>query len=144
MAYVKKRREECVLFLDDGFSAESVAVRLRTAGFTVQRFPEWFRDETGEVRQNVLDPEVIRFCHKNGWLLVTRDHEMKNTHREEIRKTEIAILATAHNSAASQDEWVAALINLKSSILREFKKRERPWFATFTRTARISTIETIK
>ena len=45
--YVKKRREEYVLFLDEGFSAESVAARLRTAGFTVQRFPEWFKDAEG-------------------------------------------------------------------------------------------------
>ena len=143
MVYVKKRREECVLFLDEGFSAESVAVRLRTAGFTVQRFPEWFRDESGRPLRNVLDPEVIRFCHKNGWLLVTRDHEMKNLHREEIRKSEVAILAMAHNSAEDQDEWVVAIINLKGRILREFKNRERPWFATFSRTASM-TIKTIK
>lgn len=138
MDYVKKRREECVLFLDEGFSAESVAVRLRTAGFTVQRFPEWFRDEKGQQRRNVLDPEVIRFCHKHGWLLVTRDHEMKNVHREEIRRTEVAILATAHNSCEDQDEWVAAIINLKTRILREFRKHERPWFATFSRTANLT------
>jgi hypothetical protein len=67
LIYVKKRREECVLFLDEGFAAESVAVRLRTAGFTVQRFPEWFLDEDGIVRRNVEDPEVIRFCHRE-WL----------------------------------------------------------------------------
>ncbi len=143
MGYVKKRREECVLFLDEGFSAESVATRLRTAGFTVQRFPEWFKDENGQPLKNVLDPEVIKFCHRSGWLLVTRDHEMKSLHREEIRKTEVAILATAHNSAKDQDDWVVAIINLKSRILREFKKRERPWFATFSRQASIR-IETIK
>jgi uncharacterized protein with PIN domain len=116
LAYVKKRREECVLFLDEGFSAESVAVRLRTAGFTVQRFPEWFRDENGQVRRNVEDPEVIRFCHKNGWLFVTRDHEMKNTHRAEIKRTEVTMLATAHNSLEDQDEWVAALISRAESF----------------------------
>ena len=131
------------MFLDEGFSAESVAVRLRTAGFTVQRFPEWFKEENGSVRRNVEDPEIIRFCHKTGWMLVTRDHEMKNTHREEIKKTEVAILATAHNSSEDQDEWVVALINLKSRILREFKKRERPWFGTFSRTEKL-TIATIK
>ena len=76
-------------------------------------------------------------------MLVTRDHEMKNTHREEIKKTEVAILATAHNSAEDQDGWVVAIINLKSRILREFKNRERPWFATFSRTAKL-TIATIK
>jgi predicted nuclease of predicted toxin-antitoxin system len=143
LGYVKKRREECVLFLDEGFSAESVAVRLRTAGFTVQRFPEWFQDEDGRPLRNVLDPEIIRFCHRNGWLLVTRDSEMKNVHREEIRKSEVAILATAHNSAKNQDDWVAAIINLKTRILREFRNRERPWFATFSRTANL-TIQTIK
>jgi predicted nuclease of predicted toxin-antitoxin system len=141
--YVKKRHEECVLFLDEGFSSESVAIRLRTAGFTVQRFPEWFKDADGQPQRNVLDPEVIKFCTKYGWMLVTRDHDMKNMHREEIRKSDIAILATAHNSAENQDEWVAAIINLKVRILREFKNRERPWFATFSRTAKL-TIQTIK
>jgi hypothetical protein len=68
---------------------------------------------------------------------------MKNTHREEIKRTEVAILATAHNSSENQDEWVIAIINLKSRILREFKKRERPWFATVSRTASL-TIATIK
>jgi uncharacterized protein with PIN domain len=143
LGYVKKRREECVLFLDEGFSAESVAVRLRTAGFTVQRFPEWFRDSEGQPLRNVSDVDVIKFCQRNGWLLVTRDHEMKSFHREEIRKSDIAILATAHNSAKDQDEWVVAIINLKSRILREFKKRERPWFATVSRAA-IMRIETVR
>jgi len=76
-------------------------------------------------------------------MLVTRDHEMKNMHRQEIKKTEVAILATAHNSSENQDEWVVAIINLKSRILREFKKRERPWFGTFSRTGNL-TIVTIK
>jgi hypothetical protein len=68
---------------------------------------------------------------------------MKSMHREEIRKSDVAILATAHNSAENQDEWVVAIINLKAKILREFKKHERPWFGTFTRSATIK-IETIK
>ncbi len=93
--------------------------------------------------RNVPDTDIIRFCSKHGWMLVTRDHEMRNLHREEIRKSEIAILSTAHNSADDQDEWVIALINLKSRILREFKNRERPWFATFSRTSNL-TIQTIK
>lgn len=93
--------------------------------------------------QNVKDPEIIHFCHRNGWLLVTTDREMKSTHREEIKRTEVAILATAHNSLEDPDEWVVALINLKTRILREFKKRERPWFGTFGRRATLK-INTIK
>jgi hypothetical protein len=68
---------------------------------------------------------------------------MKNLHREEIRKSEVAILATANNKAVDQGEWVIAIISLKSRIRREFKKCERPWFATFTRSATM-TIETMK
>ena len=86
---------------------------------------------------------MIKFCDQNAWMLVSRDHEMKNMHCEEIRKSEVAILATAHNSAENQDEWVVAIINLKARILREFKNRERPWFATFSRAATLK-IETIK
>jgi hypothetical protein len=137
LIYIKKRREECVLFLDDGFSSESIATRLSTAGFTVQIFPDWFKDEDGHARRGVEDPEIIRFCHKTGWLLVTTDSEMRNMHLGEINKTQIAILATAHNTVENPDEWVVALINLKSRILREFKKRERPWFATFSRAAKL-------
>lgn len=133
-----------MLFLDEGFSAPSVAERLSTAGFTVQRFPEWFRDEDSQPLRNVPDSEVIKFCHKHGWMLVTRDREMKNLHREDIRRSEVAILATAHNSAKDQGEWVAAIVNLKGRILREFRKRERPWFAVFSRESNITSIETIK
>ena len=126
MVYVKKRREECVLFLDEGFSAESVATRLLTAGLTVQRFPEWFTDKDGSTRKNVSDIEIIKFCHRNGWMLITRDHEMKKLHREEIRKTDVAILSTAHNRAENQDEWVVAIINLKARMLREFQEPRTP------------------
>jgi hypothetical protein len=76
-------------------------------------------------------------------MLVTKDHEMKHLHRQEIRKTDVAILATANNSAMNEDEWLVAIINLKARILREFKKHERPWFATFSRSA-VMQIETIK
>ncbi len=68
---------------------------------------------------------------------------MKNLHREEIKRTEVAILSTAHNSADNDDVWVVAIINLKTRILREFKNRERPWFATFSRTEKL-TIATIR
>ena len=143
MEYVKKRREECILFLDEGFSAESVATRLRTAGFTVERFHKWFVDPNGKALQNVQDTEIIKFCHKNGWLLLTKDHEMKNLHRQAIKKSAVAILATANNSAADEEEWLVAIVSLKARILREFRNHERPWFATFTRKATMR-IETVK
>jgi hypothetical protein len=59
-------------------------------------------------------------------MLITRDHEMKKLHREEIRKTDVAILSTAHNRAENQDEWVVAIINLKARMLREFQEPRTP------------------
>ena len=96
-----------------------------------------------EAKEDGLLPAAQLGGEETGWMLVTRDHEMKDTHREEIKRTEVAILATAHNSSEDQDEWVAALINLKSRVLRKFKKRAHPWFGTFSRTAKL-TIATIK
>ena len=121
------------MFLDEGFAAESVAVRLRKAGFIVKRFHDWFKDENGQTKRNVPDPEIMRFCHKKGWLLLTRDHAMRNLHRDELRKTDIAVLATANNKALEQNEWVDSIIGMRVQVFREFKKRKRPWFATFSR-----------
>lgn len=109
-----------------------------TAGFTVQRFHDWFRDESDKALRNVPDTDIIAFCARNGWLLLTADHEMRNRYREQIKRTDVAILATAHNTVSNPDEWVAAIINLKSRILREFRNHERPWFATFSRAAKLN------
>ncbi len=69
-------------------------------------------------------------------MLVTANPDMKNTHRVEIRNSDVAILSTAHNSAKNPDEWVVGIINLRTTILRDFRKHPRPWFATFSREAK--------
>ena len=125
-------------FSDEGFAAEPVAIRLREAEFHVERFYDWFRDAEGRVRRNVLDPAILQFCHKQGWLLVTRDSDMRNLHRDELRRSGIAVLATAHNKQAEQKEWVEALVGMQVQVLREHKKRERPWFATFSRAGKMT------
>ena len=113
-----------MLFLDEGFSAESIAKRLREAGFTVEKFHDQscFQTSTGERLKNVKDPTVIRFCNEKRWLLVTTDHEMKNAHAAEIyRSKSVAILATAHNALDDPSEWVNAIITLKARILANLR-----------------------
>jgi len=51
--------------------------------------PEWFLDENGSVKRNVEDPGGHTLLPQEWMLLVTRDHEMKNTHREEIKKQKL-------------------------------------------------------
>ncbi len=56
---------------------------------------------------------------------------------------DLAILATAHNNVIDLDEWVNGLVKVRPLIEREFKKRERPWYAQFNRQGKITTIYTV-
>jgi hypothetical protein len=111
----------------------------------LQCFPEWFRDGRHKKKEGVKDPSIIEFCHKKRWLLVTTDHEMRQTHVEEIKGNAcFTALATAHNSSSPEEhiEWVKAVIKLKPEIHRRFKKMQRPWFATFSREGNITSFKT--
>jgi hypothetical protein len=139
-----KRRNQCVLFLDDGFDAEETPTRLTAAGYVVQRFIDHFkRPEVGGKEQNVKDPRLIEFCSSRGWLLVTTDSEMRFTHVDSIKKSQVAILATAHNSVPKVGEWVEGLIKGKVAIERLFKKQQRPCFAQFSRQGKITVCYTV-
>lgn len=131
------------MFLDDALSGKHAVTRLEQAGFTVEPFAKSFHTETGK-EQSVKDPRVIKLCNSKGWLLVTTDSDMRFTHVEEIRRSpNLAILATAHNSAGDLDQWIEALIKAKAAIEREFKKRQRAWFGQFNRQGKVTTIYTI-
>lgn len=145
--YTKKHREACVIFLDDNFDAEGVPQCLLEAGFcSIETFTKSFpREDKPDVRtQDVKDAKVLRLCNTNGWLLVTTDSNMRETHAETIKTMEnLAILATAHNKVNDIFEWANALCKCKSKIEKLFKKQERPWFAKFDRSGRITSCQTV-
>jgi hypothetical protein len=128
--------------LDDAFGTKIAPSRLRAAGYEVHCFADYFKDQQGRKEEGVKDPRIIRFCHRKKWLLVTADSNIHKTHVEEIKRTDIAILATAHNTD-DMDEWVEGLIRAKVEIERKFKKHPRPWFAQFNRQGKITTIRTL-
>src|SRR5260370_42090354 len=68
-------------------------------------------------------------------MLITTDASMENMHRKEIsRSYSLAILATAHNSPEDIMEWVEGLVKIMPVVNRNnFRKRQRPWFAAFSR-----------
>jgi len=134
------------VFLDDCFASDS-AVATLAPYFDIRDFRVIFHavDRTGK-QNSVEDNPVIKKCHEEKWLLVTSDHEMVKTHVEEIKRNpNITILATAHNTVTPEENraWLAALIKLKPTILRLYKKHPRPWFATFSRQGNITSIKTI-
>ena len=110
----------------------------------MERFVYHFKDQrTNKTEQSVKDPRIIRFCNNKKWMLVTTDSSMLATHVEIIKETEVAILATAHNSAEDVGEWVDALILGKARFERYFKKHPRPSFATFNRQGQFGTVKTV-
>ena len=142
--YSKKQREQCVLFLDDCFGRLDLPLALRAAGFQVEVFRDHFSRQDGGPEQGVKDPQIIKLCHKNGWVLVTSDKDMQFTHVEEIKKTDLLILATAHNSSGNMSVWVQAMTKLKPEILRLHRKAERPCFVVFSQAGTITTKKQIK
>ncbi len=71
---------------------------------------------------------------------------MGNTHVEDIKANpHICILAAAHNAATPEEyiKWIQAVVKLRATILRYYKKKDRPWFATFTIEGNISSFRTI-
>ena len=145
--YTRKRRDQCIIFLDDAFDAKGIAERLIAAGYCgVERFTVHFpRKDNPEARQqNVKDTRVLKLCNTKGWLLVTTDSDMRYTHIEEIKKhTNLAILATAHNSVHNPFDWVEGLEVGRTDIERLFKKQPTPWYAQFNRQGKITTHFTV-
>ena len=144
MPYVKKRREKCVLFLEDAFGTTIHPKKLQDAGFSVECFAHVFTLDGKRPEDSVKDPRIIRHCHTHGRVLITTDKNMRYTHVEEIKNTTIAIIATESNrSPTGLGVWVQAIIAAKVDIERKVRKYPRPWFAHLARTGKVSKIETI-
>ena len=137
----KKWREEHVLFLDDGFDCDDSYQRLHEAGYKIERFNKHFADGSGVRKQGVKDPDVITLSNRHGWVLITVDKEIINTHKKVIEQSnQLGILATSHNSVENIMEWVESLVKLKPTLEKNsFKKRPRPWFGKFDRNGRFGT-----
>jgi len=142
--HIRKRREPCVLFLDDSFESAD-GDRLIANGYCrVELFRKHFKRPDGGKEQSVKDPRILRFCNTHKWIFVTTDSELRHTHVEVIKGlSDLAILATSHNTVSDIEEWVVGLIKARISVEREFRKRPRLWFAQFNRQGKITTIYTI-
>jgi hypothetical protein len=135
-----------VFFLDDALDCPDAKEGLIRAGVLVERFSEHFLDESGRKMQNVKDPEVIRFCNRRGYVLLTTDSNIASRHRTEIKKSKnLGILATAHNTVEDITIWVRAFTVLVPMFKKNsFLKRQRPWFGKFDTTGKIcSSIRTL-
>ena len=141
MAYAK-RHEKCVLFLEEGFGTTVSPLQLREAGFGVSCFAEVFQKD-GQKEEKVTDPRIIEYCYAQKLVLVTMDKNIRFTHVEAIKRTDVAIIATESCDKYSPATWVTALILGRSKILSTIKRYPRPWFAHLSVTGELRRIETI-
>jgi len=68
---------------------------------------------------------------------------MELAHTEEIRRSEVAILAMTSNSQPLA-VWINAIVKAKAKIERDFKKRQRPYFSRISPEAVITKSETLE
>jgi hypothetical protein len=141
LAY-EKRRDTCVLFLEQGFGTTINPQKLTDAGFDVvcfaHEFPEQFANN-----ERVLDPLIISRCEQKGYDLFTFDKSMRFTHVEAIKKTSVAIIATESCDKFTPEQWVDALIKAAPLVKRKLRKFQRPWFAHLTIAGKLRQIQTI-
>jgi hypothetical protein len=123
--------------LEGVFGTTTWPDKLRAAGFTVTCYADHFKDKEGKPENSVKDPEIIKYCHKRKYVLVTTDKQLCYTHIETLKKTEIVVIATESNTAG-MEIWVDALISAKAKIERLVKKSERPCSARISRSGNIS------
>jgi len=141
LAYEKRHEKPC-LFLEEVFGTTVHPMQLKRAGYAVRCFAEAFR--TGDPKGDpVRDPQIIEYCHAEKLVLVTMDKNIRFTHVDTIKKTDVAIIATESSDKYSPATWVAALILGKPKILTAIKRYPRPWFAHLSTTGELRKIERI-
>jgi hypothetical protein len=134
---IKKQREECIVLLDDCFDCRSAADKLTANGVKVDRFSVRFPapHNADKREQGVKDGRVIHMANQHRYLLFTSDKSMRETHAEDLLKTDLAVVASASNTGEGIVEiFTNAFIKSKAKIYRDFKgKKDRPYFCILQR-----------
>jgi len=89
-------------------------------------------EEYGEAESKIADPVIIYDCGLKNRVLLTGDQDLVYTWAKEIVESGIAVFVTTDNNE-SPKQWGPRIIRAKSDMLRELRRREKPF------TARIST-----
>lgn len=131
--------EPPVFFLDRNFGKEKLAVILRSADFLlVTHFEEY-----GDEGHNLGDPAIIADCGLKSRVLITGDQDMLYAHALEIKKAGIAVFVTTSNNEGP-DWWGPRIIQAKGDILRELKRRKKPFTARISAEGRVTQVRIYK
>jgi hypothetical protein len=132
----KLRLEEPpVFFLDRTFGRNELAGMLRSVGFLIVTL----YDEFADAESKIADPVMIYDCGLKGRVLLTGDQDLVFTWAKEIAEAQIAVFVTTNNNEGP-NQWGPRIIKAREGMLRELRKRERPFTARIATDGRISQV----
>lgn len=108
---------------------------LRPQGFLLVTMYEEF----GEAESKIADPAMIRDCGLKNRVLLTGDQDLVHTWAKEIAESQIAVFVTTDNNEGPQ-QWGPRIIKAKRGILRELRRREKPFTARISRDGQITQV----
>jgi uncharacterized protein with PIN domain len=89
---VFRRRDPCILFMDEGFGYKELAPQLRVLGYEIK-----CHQEHHNKKQGVEDDENIAICAENNWLLTTTDKNLVLRYRDLLKKHKQSVVFTSNN-----------------------------------------------
>jgi hypothetical protein len=122
-------------FLDRTFGRNELAKMLRSDGFLLITIHEEF----GEAESKIADPVMIQDCGFKNRVLLTGDQDLVYNWAKEIAESRIAVFVTTNNNEGPQ-QWGPRIIKAKRDILRELKRREKPFTARISTEGRITQV----
>jgi hypothetical protein len=108
---------------------------LRNAGFIVRTM----FDEYGEAESRIADPVMIASCGLLNRVLLTGDQDLIRSWNTEIIQASIAVFVTTDNREGPK-QWGPRIIAAKDGILRELKRREKPFTASISKEGHIAQV----
>lgn len=112
-----------------------MANMLRSAGFLVVTL----FDEYGDAESRIADPVMIHGCGLKEYVLLTGDQDLEFTWAKEVTEAHIAVFATTNNNEGPT-QWAPRIIKAKNDILRELRRRTKPFTARIGSDGRVTRV----
>ena len=108
---------------------------LRSAGFLIVTL----FDEYGDAESKIADPVMIYDCGFKSRVLLTADQDLIFTWAKEIADAGIAVFVTTNNNEGPK-QWGPRIVAAKHFIMRELKRRRKPFAAKISTQGRITQV----
>lgn len=96
-------------------------------------------EEYGDAESKIADPVIILDCGMKNRVLLTGDQDLIYTWNKEIIEAKIAVFVTTDNNEGPK-QWGPRIIAAKPDMMRELRRREKPFTARISREGRVTQV----